>query len=315
MESKEKIKLGIITVVLSTIFSLLIYLIPTLHIFMFVIGVPIIILGYLTDFKFQLIISLMITLILSMINLTYGFTILFTIIFISVVETKFIREKTSKAVLYGSIAGVFGTVVAIYLVNYFYNIDIIDNISKLFDSQIEAAKTLSSSLEGYSEKDIIGIVALLKSAKNTFLLTIPSIVMIESIIMSSLSIAVAKRVLIKKHYNLRLGEFKDFRIKSENKYIILTIMFIVGILALIDTNNTEFYLTNTVIVFSFILSLNGFSYLLYRVDEKKKKGLKVLITILFILSFVITPISLFIGIIGLTDLFVDLRKLRRSNEK
>ncbi len=315
MESKEKIKLGISAVVLSTLVSLLIYIVPTLHIFMFFIGVPIIVVGYLTDFKFQIIISLIITVLVSLLDITYGMSILLTIIFISLVETKFIKEKTSKAVLFGSIAGVFGTIVSIYLINYIYNIDIIDNISKIFDAQIQQTQNLSTTLEGVSESDIIGIVALLKSTKETFMLSIPSIIIIESIITSALTIVISKRILIKRKYNLKLGEFKDFRIGSENKYVILTVIFIIGALALIDKNNSEFYLTNTMIVLSFIFSLNGFSYILYRVDKKKKKGLKVLVTIIFILSFIISPISLFIGIIGVADLFVNLREIRRSNEK
>ncbi len=315
MFNKNNIKVGISMMLLSLVFILLIYIIPTLHIFIFLIGVPMVILGYLTDLKIQLVVSFIIALLVAFINVNYSFSILFTIMAMSLAVGYFIREKTSKAILYGTIVGVFGTIISIYLIKFLYDFDVIESLSKLFDSQIESTEALYKSIEGVNPSDISRIISVLKEAKKGFMISIPAIIFIESIITSSLLVAVSKKALISRKYKLTLGEFKNFRIGSEHKYIILTVMLIIGILSLIDSNNSEFYITNTMIIFSFIFELCGLSYLLYRTDEKKKKHLKVFVIIIFILSFIIAPLSLIISLIGVADLFINLRKIRRSNEK
>lgn len=137
--------------------------------------------------------------------------------------------------------------------------------------------------------------------------TIPSFVIIFSLIYSLISLKLVRNYLNFKYKNIRdLRKINSFRIVPKDLIIIFISLIVAIIICKLLKLSNEFIILNSIVTLKSIFVLNGAFLLDYYISFKKSKVSKVINWFFIFLLF--TYISEAIALVGILDIFINLRK-------
>lgn len=137
--------------------------------------------------------------------------------------------------------------------------------------------------------------------------TIPSFVIIFSLIYSLVSLKLVRNYLNFKYKNIRdLRKINSFRIVPKDLIIIFISLIVAIIICKLLKLSNEFIILNSIVTLKSIFVLNGAFLLDYYISFKKSKVSKVINWFFIFLLF--TYISEAIALVGILDIFINLRK-------
>ena len=137
--------------------------------------------------------------------------------------------------------------------------------------------------------------------------TIPSFVIIFSLIYSLISLKLVRNYLNFKYKNIRdLRKINLFRIVPKDLIIIFISLIVAIIICKLLKLSNEFIILNSIVTLKSIFVLNGAFLLDYYISFKKSKVSKVINWFFIFLLF--TYISEAIALVGILDIFINLRK-------
>lgn len=314
MNNTKKITTSAVMAALVVVLSLVMYFLPIFQLVIFIVGIPIVIIGKVSDLKMQLLASAVAVIILAFVDPSYAMLIATLVLVMAVVQGYcFNRElKNSQNILFSTLAMVFGFLGFIYSLNFFFQIDFILEISQMMDMMIADAKVVYSNLNIIPEEDLVTYFQLFEQSKQLMLLVLPSLLIISSFVQSILSFALSKTIMSRMKISFEKTSFKDFRIEKNGRLVIMIVLGIVTLGALLDRGNTEYYIMNFVNVFDKLLHINGMAFIWYLFEKKPNKtALKILSVIVYFVSPILGPLDIIrlgLGIIGFVDMYANFRK-------
>ena len=161
-----------------------------------------------------------------------------------------------------------------------------------------------------SAYEVLKIRDLLENAMDYVLLILPAIVIIFSLVISYLNYLISSLILRRLGYGIvSIPKFSKF--KLPNNVLLGTGIMFLG--AFIIKGLKLFYyetiLLNITVIASFMFFTQGLSVVDYKLIEKNLGRIPRLLIILFFT--IILPLGWLISFIGILDVIIDFRKLRR----
>lgn len=200
------------------------------------------------------------------------------------------RNKTDKFSL--KVLTIIMSVLSLAIIGYLYN---------KYDIKIVE---LTKEFEKIISKQNIKIEN--KMIENS-IKTIPSFVIIFSLIYSLISLKLVRNYLNFKYKNIRdLRKINSFRIVPKDLIIIFISLILAIIICKLLKLSNEFIILNSIVTLKSIFVLNGAFLLDYYISFKKSKVSKIINWFFIFLLF--TYISEAIALIGILDIFINLRK-------
>lgn len=200
------------------------------------------------------------------------------------------RNKTDKFSL--KVLTLIMSVLSLAIIGYLYN---------KYDIKIVE---LTKEFEKIISKQNIKIEN--KMIENS-LKTIPSFVIIFSLIYSLISLKLVRNYLNFKYKNIRdLRKINSFRIVPKDLIIIFISLIVAIIICKLLKLSNEFIILNSIVTLKSIFVLNGAFLLDYYISFKKSKVSKIINWFFIFLLF--TYISEAIALVGILDIFINLRK-------
>lgn len=200
------------------------------------------------------------------------------------------RNKTDKFSL--KVLTIIMSVLSLAIIGYLYN---------KYDIKIVE---LTKEFEKIISKQNIKIEN--KMIENS-IKTIPSFVIIFSLIYSLISLKLVRNYLNFKYKNIRdLRKINSFRIVPKDLIIIFISLIVAIIICKLLKLSNEFIILNSIVTLKSIFVLNGAFLLDYYISFKKSKVSKVINWFFIFLLF--TYISEAIALVGILDIFINLRK-------
>ena len=200
------------------------------------------------------------------------------------------RNKTDKFSL--KVLTIIMSVLSLAIIGYLYN---------KYDIKIVE---LTKEFEKIISKQNIKIEN--KMIENS-IKTIPSFVIIFSLIYSLISLKLVRNYLNFKYKNIRdLRKINSFRIVPKDLIIIFISLIVAIIICKLLKLSNEFIILNSIVTLKSIFVLNGAFLLDYYISFKKSKVSKIINWFFIFLLF--TYISDAIALVGILDIFINLRK-------
>lgn len=200
------------------------------------------------------------------------------------------RNKTDKFSL--KVLTIIMSVLSLAIIGYLYN---------KYDIKIVE---LTKEFEKIISKQNIKIEN--KMIENS-IKTIPSFVIIFSLIYSLISLKLVRNYLNFKYKNIRdLRKINSFRIVPKDLIIIFISLILAIIICKLLKLSNEFIILNSIVTLKSIFVLNGAFLLDYYISFKKSKVSKIINWFFIFLLF--TYISEAIALVGILDIFINLRK-------
>lgn len=200
------------------------------------------------------------------------------------------RNKTDKFSL--KVLTIIMSVLSLAIIGYLYN---------KYDIKIVE---LTKEFEKIISKQNIKIEN--KMIENS-IKTIPSFVIIFSLIYSLISLKLVRNYLNFKYKNIRdLRKINSFRIVPKDLIIIFISLIVAIIICKLLKLSNKFIILNSIVTLKSIFVLNGAFLLDYYISFKKSKVSKIINWFFIFLLF--TYISEAIALVGILDIFINLRK-------
>ncbi|HHV38262.1 MAG TPA: DUF2232 domain-containing protein [Tepidimicrobium sp.] len=311
-EGKGNVFLETIFVIgISVLFMLIaVYYAPEL---MFLYPVFFVVLGVKQGINYNILALLTSTLILGLIvGMVFAISILIAFAPLSIILSYTIerRRKSLEIISISTLFLFISFLLIIIIMRGMTGVNLInqleDRFAQLLDSQMNALRNMD-----LSSYEMLKIGDGLESIVRYTILIMPSIMIISSLAMAYLNYLISVLILRKFGYGIvSIPKFSKFQLPS-NILLGTGIMFIgTFILKGLKLFYYETILLNITVLVSFIFFVQGLSV----VDHKfVEKGLPVILRIAIILFFaVLLPFGWIISILGLLDVIIDFRKLRRS---
>ena len=144
--------------------------------------------------------------------------------------------------------------------------------------------------------------------------TMPSVIILFSLVYSMISLKLVRNYLNYKDESMRdLKNIKGLRIELKDLIVIFGFLAISILLSKFFSLSNEFIILNSIMSLKFIFGINGILILVYLVSSKRSGISKIINWILIFLLFTYT--SEIIAIIGFIDVFVNFRKKVRIGWK
>ena len=188
-------------------------------------------------------------------------------------------------------------------------VSIINQLEDFFTQTLNAQVEMLKDMD-LSNYEVLKIRDLLENAMDYVLLILPAIVIIFSFIIAYLNYLISSLVLRRLGYGVvSIPKFSKF--KLPNNVLLGTGIMFLG--ALIIKGLKLFYyqtvLLNITVIASFMFFTQGLSVVDYKLIEKKLGRIPRVLIILFFT--IILPLGWIISFIGILDVIIDFRKLRR----
>ena len=227
------------------------------------------------------------------------------------------KSKFTTCVKYVTVAKLFVVIISLAKTKYIDNVNIMSDIDAAFSEMITYYGDIISANANLIDKNINDINDLLITAKDGFIMLMPSFLIISSLIIgyvvSALSVSIIKSKIQNFHINNKFN-----KIYFGRKLNIITIITL--ILSFIVTNpfiNMGLY--NFLVIISILYIVDGLALLNYFIEKKTKNIFltRLFIVLLIIFSFVSVAtmpiingfyIMFFAGMLHSTH---DFRKIRR----
>ncbi len=319
-KTKELTTAAIFTAI-SVVLALSLYFVPILQVLMPIVSIPIIIIGVKLDIKMQVLSVIALGLIIIIIDPIYAMQILLSTSILGIVQGYLISKKSSisKVLIYGACAHFLGQLAYFYIFNFILDINILEELKVMIEVTFKEVITVFESTDEFSKSEIKQSLATLVNTKDRMLLAIPSMLLIVSFVTSTITFIFAKVIFKRINLPMRMTKFKDFRIDSTGKLVIVCTFLIVTAVGIIDPNNQDGLVSNYITILMMVLQVNGIALLWYSSEKKPNKQL---LRISSVLLFVFSPLAggiielivkLGFAVVGLSDIFYDFRK--KTTEK
>lgn len=322
MKNTKTLTTAAIMVALAVTLGIILYILPFFQFALFIIGVPIVILGFKTDIKVQLLASLAVLLIMMMFDPTYALMIGFVVLPLSILQGYCLHKnkKTSETIFISGLGMVFGFIAFLYSLNMVFNIDILNEMTVMFDQSIVQVRSFYETMNTFSKAELNEIFATISEYKTYIIMMMPATIILASYLTAILSFMVSRKILLRMGESVDKRYFKDFRIQGQGRMVLMVVLGVVTLMSIVDKSNMEYYILNFMSVFTLILQINGLAFVWYLSEKHpNRKSMRTVIIIILLLSSFLGAIALIIrfmlGILGFADLYVDFRKKIESREQ
>lgn len=298
-------------VILAIILILVSLHVPQLSLLLLLVPVPFALIGTLTNIKNN-IITLILTYVVSIffVKSIYIVDIFINSIIpgmlIGMVAKKVLKNQDSnkyEPIFAGALIFIFSIAINYFISKYAFNIDLLEELIGIFNTSLEAQKSLLEVATGskiFNSQNII----------DTFRNLIPSILFFRSMILSIIIYLIEVSALRKMKYgNLSDIKFRYFYLPGNAIMISFILYLLMLFLSSIKTPlYTEAIFLNLQVVFNFMFIIQGLSVCIYFLKKwfAEGTGRKVLIGVLCVAIFGVTGISF----IGMVDSILDFRNVR-----
>lgn len=300
----------IFAIVVSTIFMLIgVYYISW---FMFLYPVAFVILGVRHGINYNILSLLISTLILGMITgMVSAISIFVAFAPLSVVLSYTIknRKKSFDIILTSTLFLFISLLSIIIIMKGMTGVSVINQLEDFFaqtlDIQMGALKNMN-----LSSYEISKVVDVLENFMKYTILILPSIIMISSLVIAYINYLVSALILRRLGYGIvSIPKFSRFQLPN-NILLGTGIMFLGAfILKVLKLFYYETILLNITVIVSFMFFAQGLSVIDYKLIQRKTPMLlRVFIIIVFAM---LLPFGWMISILGVLDVIIDFRKLRR----
>ena len=305
-----------ILVAIAVMFAVSMFLVPFLRVGIMFISIPIIIIGIKFDLKMQIIATVLLGLITLILEPIYAINVVTSAGILGIVQGYFIKQKrtNSEVIFFGTLASFFGLIVYLYVLNSLANINMLEDIKNIINDVFSDMGAIYRNSNMLSKTDTMTLLQVFDKTKSILILMIPTTFLLTSFMYSIINFLVARVILLKLKLPVRKTKFKDFRIGKQGKLILLSVFFVVAIMALIDVENQNIYIINFSSILILLLQINGFALLWYFTEIKSNTvALRIFSVLLFIFAPLLggpleTIIRFSVVLFGLTDIFYDFRK-------
>jgi len=301
-----------ILVALAVVFSLLLYFIPFFQFALFLIGIPIIIIGKVADIKVQLLAAAVVIIILTFLDPMFALSIGLLVMPLAIAQGYMlkIQAKTSYIIGIGALCMVFGFLGFFYGLDFLYQIDFMADLQSMIDLTVDQMKIAYGSMSLPAD-DLQVLYGVLEQMRVVTLILLPSMLMIYSLVTSAVSYALSKLILKRLGYNVKESYFKDFRIDKQGRLILMVVLGMIILMTLIDEAGSTFYVSNFMSIFNIILQINALGFIWFLLEKHpNKKMMKIGVVALYILGPIIPGLIIIryiLSILGFADLYVDFR--------
>lgn len=322
MEETKGLTTTALMVAISAAMALMMYFMPLIQGLVFVVGVPMILVGVKYGYR-NLGLGLLATgLILLFINPMYALTVLFTVGPISGVITYCINHKkdNSYTIFVSGIAVFFSMLLLLVVIQNLFDVDLIDQTSKLIDTTVEEVSSLYLEGDLLSQEDKTIMVETLEKQSADMKMLLPSFLILYGMINGLLTFLITKAVFKRMGMPLKSSKFKDFRIGEDKRSILLIVMMVVTLGAIVDKTHGELYIVNFTSILLVVLQINGLALVWFKTDKKaNKKFLRLVMCLVYVLSVGLGGLGLILryglSIVGFLDMHMNFRKRVKKIDK
>lgn len=319
MNTKE-ITSAALMVALSIILALIMYMIPILQGFVFLVGLPIVVLGVKFNLKVQFLASLALGMLMSILDPFYGLSIVLMVTPMSILQGFLIKKqkKNSQVILLGTLASIFGFISMLYLVQVFFQMDLINELTTMFDTSIGDLRGFYESTNLIAKDDLEEVFSMMAQMKEVMLILIPSAIGIYGFLMSVGSFVLSRVILNRMKLQVSNTLFKDFRIDKNARNTLMIVLLVIIAASYIDESNMTYYILNTMSIFMVMMQINGLAYVWYLTEKHpNRRMMRIMIVILFLVSPIFGGIIEIIvryglGAIGFLDMYVNFRQRQKK---
>ncbi|MCH4891066.1 DUF2232 domain-containing protein [Acidaminobacter sp. JC074] len=314
MNNTKKIVTSAVMVALAVVLSLILYFLPFFQFAIFIVGIPIVVLGKVSDIKMQLMASAVVIGILMLIDPTYAATVATLVLPLAIVQGYCFHknQRNSQNILYSSLAMVFGFLGFLYSLKFFFGVDFIEEIIVMTDRMIADAKVVYSSLNVFSEEELIMYFSMMEESIEVMKLLFPSILITYSLVNTVVSFGVSKKIMKRMSIPFEKTYFKDFRIRENARLIIMVVLGIITLVSIFDNGSMMYYASNFMSIFYIILHINGMAFVWYLFEKQPNKtAYKVVSIVVYFISPILGPLNIIrfgLGLVGFADMYADFRK-------
>lgn len=304
---------------ITGILVIIAYLSSFISILMFFYPTPAIILGKRKGLKYAALALIASDIIISMLlGLQTGlmFLIMYTPLALALTYGVCNDEDANKTILFGSAAYMISFVVFILALNAIMGINFVEQLAEMYEESFQMTKGFFESVpEGARSEQMEQAI---KSIEETapmmnFIVTnvFPAIMIVASVITSYVNYFVASRFARRFSLNVRQHEGIGYFSFPRNFMIAMAGLLLLSfLLSSLNIDIGIIQLNLFTIVFMAML-LQGFAVLKFYID-KSKMGKVVRVVMLLMVVMMSLQFSVFYAILGLIDLTVNLRKIKRA---
>lgn len=314
MNDKTKLTQAAILTAVAIIFCIATAYIPFLGLLMVVIPVPYAIIATMTGHKYALISAIASFFILILtVNFVYALNLVVMSMLPGIAVGYMInkdsniddRNKNFKPIFFGTVAFLISTIVFFTISKALFNIDLIEQFSKMLKTTVETQFAIMESTNIIQKGDIAP-----KDIINVMQNTIPTMLFACSIIASLITYYVEAFILRRiKRLNYKLPKFSDFYLPGNAIITSLLLYLLTMFLSMLNIGlYTDAIILNLQLIFSILFLLQGISVSIYFIKEWRKKSpskIGFAIMAVFLLSG-----SMILSFVGMLDSAIDFRKVR-----
>ncbi|GAA0864954.1 YybS family protein [Paraclostridium tenue] len=314
MNDKTKLTQAAILTAVAIIFCIATAYIPFLGLLMVVIPVPYAIIATMTGHKYALISAIASFFILILtVNFVYALNLVLMSMLPGIAVGYMInkdsniedRNKNFKPIFFGTVAFLISTIVFFTISKALFNIDLIEQFSKMLKTTVETQFAIMESTNIIQKGDIAP-----KDIINVMQNTIPTMLFACSIIASLITYYVEAFILRRiKRLNYKLPKFSDFYLPGNAIITSLLLYLLTMFLSMLNIGlYTDAIILNLQLIFSILFLLQGISVSIYFIKEWRKKSpskIGFAIMAVFLLSG-----SMILSFVGMLDSAIDFRKVR-----
>lgn len=322
MKNTKTLTTAAILIAIAVIISIILYLLPIFQFALFLVGVPIVVLGYKTDIKVQLLASFSLLLMTSLLDPAYAMTIGFIVVPSSVLQGHFMRnnKNTSEIIFISGLGMIVGFIAFLYSINILFNMDIMSEMTTMFDQSIVQVRSYYETMNTLNTTELNEMFSVLTEYKSYMILMMPAMIILSSFISSSFSYLISRKILMRMGEPIQKTYFKDFRIQGQGRTVLMVVLGVVTLVSIIDQSSMTYYVLNFMSVFTLIMQINGLAFVWYLSEKHpNKKSMRVIIVLMVVLSSVLGAIAMImrfvLGLLGFTDMYMHYRKKIETRKK
>lgn len=322
MKNTKTLTTAAILIALAVVINLVLYVLPIFQFALFLVGVPIVILGYKTNIKVQLLASLALVLLTAMLDPAYTLIIALIVLPLSILQGYCFnqKKKASENIFMSGLAMVFGFLGFLYLVNILFNVDMMSELAIMLDQSMIDVRSFYEQINTFSTQELDDMFALISEYKTYIMMMMPALIIMSSFISSLLSFLLSRKILIRMGQPIEKSYFKDFRIQGQGRMVLMVVLGVVTLISIVDKSNMEYYALNFMSVFTMMMQINGLAFIWYLSEKHpNRKSMRTIIVIMIVLSSILGPIAVImrfvLGLLGFTDLYMNYRKKIEAREQ
>jgi len=289
---------------IASFFAISLSHIPILFMLIFLIPVPFMVLTTRHNIKYGLF-SLVIASLIIGFSIDIVFTLLVVLFFgpMSLAMGHLIKERKDDFTVIGigTVISIFTVFLSIQLVSIVGGFNFINEISTMLQD------TVQQQMDSLVEMDLQAADA--ENIVNYFMVLFPSIIIIQSTFLTLINYYVTIAILRRLRFSdAILPEFSYFKLPGNiilGSFIIMVLSYFTG---LFEGLPTDSLMSNVLLIFTFIFFIQGLAFISFFL---KKKRVPFVIRILIMgIVLLISPLLIFVSMLGLIDSLMDMRKIR-----